>query len=65
MTYVLDADCRYHNADDPLHAIGFTPAWIRTVVAAGLRIFATRLGGWCGRPAGMGYQDTFVLERPS
>jgi SAM-dependent methyltransferase len=66
MTHVLDAHCRYHNADDPLHAIGFTPAWIRRAVgAAGLRVFATRLGGWCGRPAGMGYQDTFVLERPS
>jgi SAM-dependent methyltransferase len=65
MTYVLDSSCRYHNAEDPLHAIGYTPAWIRDAVAdAGLRIFATRLGGWCGRRAGMGYQDTFVLERP-
>jgi SAM-dependent methyltransferase len=66
MTHALDAHCRYHNADDPLHAIGYTPAWIRDAVGdAGLRVFATRLGGWCGRRAGMGYQDTLVLERPS
>ena len=64
MTHVLDAHCRYHNADDPLHAIGYTPAWIRAAVtAAGLRVFATRLGSWCGRAAAVGYQDTFVLER--
>jgi SAM-dependent methyltransferase len=66
MTHVVDPTCRYHNADDPLHAIGFTPAWIRGAVAdAGLRVFATRLGGWCGRRAASGYQDTFVLERPA
>jgi SAM-dependent methyltransferase len=64
MTHVLDAHCRYHNADDPLHAIAYTPAWIRGAVArAGLRVFAVRLGTWCGRPAALGYQDTFVLER--
>jgi SAM-dependent methyltransferase len=66
MTHVLDAHCRYHNADDPLHAIGYTPAWIRGSAAdAGLRVFAARLGGWCGRRGAMGYQDTFVLERPA
>jgi SAM-dependent methyltransferase len=66
MPHVLTPECRYHNADDPLHAIGYTPAWIRAAVAAaGLRIFAARLGGWCGRPAALGYQDTFVLERAS
>jgi SAM-dependent methyltransferase len=64
MPHVLDATCRYHNADDPLHAIGFTPPWIRAAVArAGLRIYAVRLGSWCGREAALGYQDTFVLER--
>jgi SAM-dependent methyltransferase len=64
MTHVLDASCRYHNADDPLHAIGFTPAWIRGAVArAGLHVYAVRLGTWCGRPGALGYQDTFVLER--
>ena len=64
MTHVLDASCRYHNADDPLHAIGFTPAWIRGAVArAGLCVFAVRLGTWCARPGALGYQDTFVLQR--
>jgi SAM-dependent methyltransferase len=64
MTHVLDASCRYHDADDPLHAIGFTPAWIRGAVArAGLRVFAVRLGSWCGRPGALGYQDSYVLER--
>jgi SAM-dependent methyltransferase len=66
MTHVLDPHVRYHNADDPLHALGYTPAWIRrAVAAAGLRVFAVRLGGWCGRVAAMGYQDTFILARPS
>lgn len=65
MPHVLDASCRYHNADDPLHAIGYTPAWIRDAVAgAGLRVFASRLGFWCGRPAAHDFfQDAFVLER--
>jgi SAM-dependent methyltransferase len=64
MTHVLDAHCRYHNANDPLHAISYTPAWIRGAVArAGLRVFAVRLGTWCGRPGALGYQDTFVLQR--
>jgi SAM-dependent methyltransferase len=66
MPHVLDASCRYHNANDPLHAIGYTPTWIHGAVArAGLGIFATRLGAWCGREAGSGAQDTFVLERPT
>jgi len=64
MPHVLDATCRYHSAEDPLHAIGYAPAWIRQAVsAAGLQVYATRLGDWCGRPAARGYQDTFVLER--
>jgi SAM-dependent methyltransferase len=66
MRHALGDGCRYFNADDPLHAIGYSPAWIRGAVAdAGLSIWALRPGTWCGRPAGMGYQDTFVLQRPA
>jgi SAM-dependent methyltransferase len=65
MRFALDGSCRYHNPDDPLHAIGFTPTWIRSAVAdAGLRIYALRPGTWCGRRAAHGYQDTVVLEAP-
>jgi SAM-dependent methyltransferase len=65
MPYRLGDDARYHNADDPLHAIGYAPAWIRRAAAdAGLRVQATRLGHWASRPAvGPGYQDTVVLAR--
>lgn len=64
MAHSLDARVRYHNPDDPLHAIGYDVRWIHgAVAAAGLRIHATRLGTWCGRTAGLGFQDVFVLER--
>jgi SAM-dependent methyltransferase len=66
MRFALGESCRYHNEKDPLHAIGFTPTWIRAAVAdAGLRIYALRPGDWCGRRAARGYQDTVVLERPA
>jgi SAM-dependent methyltransferase len=66
MRFALDESCRYHNESDPLHAIGFTPTWIRSAVAdAALRIYALRPGTWCGRRAARGYQDTVVLERPA
>jgi SAM-dependent methyltransferase len=65
MGHVHDAHCRYHNPEDPLHAIGFTPSWIhRAVAAAGLRVYASRLGSWCARPgAHDAYQDAYVIER--
>jgi SAM-dependent methyltransferase len=67
MPYVLDASCRYHSAEDPLHAIAYTTSWIRaTTAAAGLRVYAARLGFWCDRPAAHDFlQDAFVLERPA
>jgi SAM-dependent methyltransferase len=65
MRHALGEGCRYHNPDDPLHAIGYSPAWIRGAVAdAGLSIYALRPGTWCGRRAARGYQDTVVLEAP-
>src|SRR3954453_8586738 len=66
MRFALDESCRYHNESDPLHAIGFTPTWIRSAVAdAALRIYALRRGTWCGRRAARGYQDTVVRKRPA
>lgn len=64
MLHRLDPSVRYHNPDDALHAIGYDVRWIHeAVAAAGLRVYATRLGTWCGRTAGLGFQDVFVLER--
>jgi SAM-dependent methyltransferase len=65
MEHVLQPGVRYYNADDPLHAIGYEPAWIRrAVAAAGLRIQAMRPGLWAGaEAAGPNIQDIVVLTR--
>jgi SAM-dependent methyltransferase len=66
MRFALGVDCRYHNEEDPLHAIGFAPTWIRAAAAdAGFVVYAVRAGTWCGRRAARGYQDTVVLEVPT
>jgi SAM-dependent methyltransferase len=67
MPHVLNASCRYMETEDPLHAIAYTTGWIRaTAAGAGLRVYAARLGSWCGRPAASDFrQDVFALERPA
>lgn len=63
LAHELEPGCRFQSPDDPLHRIGYTPRWIYQAAAdAGLRVYAMSLGKWCGRPAGRGYQDTFILE---
>lgn len=65
MRHDLEPGVRYHDAGDPLHAIGYTPTWIhRSLADSGLRVYACALGDWCGRAASRGYQDTFILEIP-
>ncbi len=64
MPHRLTPFCRYHDADDPLHAIAFDEDWIRALFAAeGLKIREVIWGSWCGRGAREAYQDTFVVTR--
>jgi SAM-dependent methyltransferase len=65
MEYVLQDGVRYYNAEDPLWAIGYSPAWIRRASArAGLRIQASRPGSWAGDEAsGPNIQDLMILTR--
>ena len=66
MPHHLTGFCRYRHADDPLHAIGYKPAWLlRRAREAGLVHAARpRLGTWCGRPDGSGHLDVLTLRRP-
>ena len=65
MTHELTPFCRYTDDEDPLAAIGYEPDWIAARAAdAGLELFsAPRLGGWCGRPDGIGHLDVMALQR--
>jgi SAM-dependent methyltransferase len=66
MTHQLHSYCRYHDAEDPLAAIAYHPDWfLREARNAGFEpIEAPRLGTWCARPDGVGYQDVVTLRRP-
>lgn len=59
-----DADVRYMSEDDPLHAIGYSPAWVaRQANRVGLTQTMVQLGAWCGRRDGRGFQDALVFTR--
>ena len=64
MTYELDASTRYNDSEDPLRAIAFDEALVRSMVAAaGLEVAAIHRGTWCGEP-GKIFQDLVILRRP-
>jgi SAM-dependent methyltransferase len=65
MTHELTPFCRYTDAEDPLAAIGYEPDWLAARAAdAGLELSSpSRLGGWCGRPDGIGHLDVMALRR--
>ena len=60
----VTAFCRYHDADDPLAAIGYEPDWLLSQArTAGFELISSpRLGTWCGRQDGVGYQDVIALR---
>lgn len=64
MPHRLTPFCRYQDADDPLHAIGYKPAWlVARAKEAGLEPAGRpRLGTWCGRPDGVGHLDVLALR---
>lgn len=65
MPHRLTSFCRYQDPDDPLHAIGYKPAWlVARAEEAGLELASRpRLGTWCGRPDGVGHLDVLALRR--
>lgn len=65
MPHRLASFCRYQDPEDPLHAIGYKPAWlVARAEAAGLELVGRpRLGTWCGRPGGVGHLDVLALRR--
>jgi SAM-dependent methyltransferase len=67
MTHQLHSYCRYHDAEDPLAAIAYQPEWfLREARRAGFEpIGEPRLGTWCARPGGHGYQDVVTLRPAS
>ena len=63
MVHVLDEDCRYAYADDPLHAISYRQSFVEAMVdEAGLEIRSLERGTWAGEP-GSTLQDHLVLAR--
>lgn len=64
MPHKLTPFCRYKDPDDPLHAIGYKPAWlVERAREAGLELLSRpRLGAWCGRPDGIGHLDVLALR---
>jgi len=63
MVHVLDEDCRYAYAEDPLHAISYRQSFVEAMVdEAGLEIRSLERGTWAGEP-GSTLQDHLVLAR--
>jgi SAM-dependent methyltransferase len=64
MTHELDEHTRYFSEEDPLHAISYDEALMRTLAAeAGLEVVSVERGTWAGEP-GLTLQDLVVLRRP-
>lgn len=56
--------CRYHDAEDPLHAISYEQEWVADRAdEAGLEVEEVLLGAWCGRDDRPRFQDVAILRR--
>ncbi|MGJ3245144.1 MAG: class I SAM-dependent methyltransferase [Elainellaceae cyanobacterium] len=67
LPFKLTPYARYHNADDPLHAIAFEEQWVRDVLHQnGMTIRQIDYGYWCGQQQTNSalYQD-FVVFSPN
>jgi SAM-dependent methyltransferase len=68
MTHRLDDKTIYNDLSDPLRAIAFDEAFVRSLVAdAGLEVAEIVHGSWTGEPGDDGciFQDVVVLRRPA
>lgn len=65
LPYRLTPFCRCREKEDPLAAIGYQPKWLmdRAREAGLRRARRPRLGTWCGREDGVGFQDVLALRR--
>lgn len=64
MPHVLASHCRYHNPEDPLHAIGYEAGWVAEMLDQhGLQLLRRIPGGWCGRKGTESYQDGLLIQR--
>ena len=61
--HTMGDNCRYFNAEDPLHAIAFEKAHMESMIAGhGFEVRSFALGHWAGGGAPQ-YQDIFSLVR--